>query len=87
MGLERGIVDCVARSTGCPRCDEELEGGAIVEDREVGVTIGGDPDWGVHVGLEVVGGVDGRERWREEGWDKEQGIVAGWRAAVFVYAV
>ena len=44
MGLERGVVDCVARSTVCPRCDEELVGGAIVEDREVGVTTGGDSD-------------------------------------------
>ena len=37
-------MDCVARSTECPRFDEEFVGGAIVEDREVGVTTGGDSD-------------------------------------------
>ena len=29
-------MDCVARSTVCPRWEEELIGGAIVEDRRWG---------------------------------------------------
>ena len=36
-GLERGVVDCVARSTVCLRWDGEVVGGAIVGDRGLDV--------------------------------------------------
>ena len=49
-GLERGVVDCVARSTVCPRWDGELVGGAIVGDRGLDVKFVCDSEWEAEVG-------------------------------------
>ena len=44
-------MDCVARSMVCPRWEEELVGGAIVEERGGGVKFVCDSDWEVRVWL------------------------------------
>ena len=44
-GLEREVVDCVARSMVCPRWEEELVGGAIVGERGEYVKFGYESDW------------------------------------------
>ena len=44
-GLEREVVDCVARSMVCPRWEEELVGGAIVGERDEDVKGGCESNW------------------------------------------
>ena len=38
-------MDCVARSTACPRWEGELVGGAIVGERGEDVKFGCESDW------------------------------------------
>ena len=44
-GLERGVVECVVRSTVCLRWDGELVGGAIVGERGEDVKFVYDSEW------------------------------------------
>ena len=44
-GLEREVVDWVARSTVWPRWEEEVVGGAIVEEQDEDEKLGRESDW------------------------------------------